>query len=68
MDGSEVRKKSPVEYKDQVKGKLTEMTAQEVADRLGISLHAVTQLEKKALAKARRLINARLSKQDILPD
>lgn len=63
-----MRKKSPVEYKDQVKGKLTEMTAQEVADRLGISLHAVTQLEKKALAKARRLINARLSKQDILPD
>lgn len=68
MDGCEVRKKAPVEYKDKVKGKLTEMTTQEVADHLGISRHAVTQMENKALAKARRLIKARLNKQDILPD
>lgn len=69
MDGSEVRiKKSPVEYKDEVKAKMTEMTTQEVADKLGISRHAVTQMENKALAKARRLIKARINKQDILPD
>lgn len=69
MDGSEVRiKKSPVEYKDEVKAKMTEMTTQEVADKLGISRHAVTQMENKALAKARKLIKARVAKQDILPD
>lgn len=63
-----MRKKAPVEYKDKVKGKLTEMTTQEVADQLGISRHAVTQMENKALAKARRLIAARVKQQDILPD
>ena len=68
MDGSEVNKKRPQDYKDQLKRQMTEMTTQEVADEIGVSRHAVTQMEKKALAKARRLINARLSKQDILPD
>lgn len=61
-------KKLPQHYKDKVKAEMTVMTTQEVADKLGVSKAAVIQVERKALNKARKLINARVKKQDILPD
>jgi hypothetical protein len=61
-------KKLPQHYKDKVKKEMTVMTAQEVADKLGVSKAAVLQVERKALTKARKLINARVKQRDILPD
>jgi DNA-directed RNA polymerase sigma subunit (sigma70/sigma32) len=61
-------KKLPQHYKDKVKKDMTVMTAQEVADKLGVSKAAVLQVERKALAKAKRIVKARVKQQDILPD
>jgi DNA-directed RNA polymerase specialized sigma subunit len=61
-------KKLPQHYKDKVKKEMTVMTTQEVADKLGVSKAAVIQMERKALTKARKIIDARMKKQDILPD
>ncbi len=61
-------KKLPQHYKDKVKKEMTVMTTQEVADKLGVSKTAVIQMERKALTKARKIIDARMKKQDILPD
>jgi DNA-binding XRE family transcriptional regulator len=47
---------------------LTTMTADEVAKKLGITKQAVLDLERKAMAKAKRIVKARVKKQDILPD
>lgn len=45
-----------------------EMTAQEVADHFGVSRQAIADIERKALVKARKLIERKLNKQDIIPD
>ena len=44
------------------------MTAEEVAKKLGVTKQAVLDLERRAIAKAKRIVKARVNKQDILPD
>lgn len=68
MDGSEVNKKRPQDYKDPIKKQMTEMTTQEVADILGVSKTAIIDIERRALAKAKRIVKARVKQNDILPD
>lgn len=68
MDGSEVNKKRPQDYKDPLKRQMTEMTTQEVADILGVSKTAIIDIERRALAKAKRIVKARVKQIDILPD
>lgn len=45
-----------------------EMTAQEVADHLGVTRQNVADIEKRALRKALKMLQWKLDKQDILPD
>ena len=45
-----------------------EMTQQDIANVLGNSRKGVSLIEERALKKAREFIEARMKKQDILPD
>jgi DNA-directed RNA polymerase sigma subunit (sigma70/sigma32) len=45
-----------------------EMTAEDVAKVFGVSRQQIANIEKRALAKARKLIERKLNKQDIIPD
>jgi DNA-directed RNA polymerase sigma subunit (sigma70/sigma32) len=54
--------------KDPLKFGLTEMTLKEVSKAMGLSRVGVSDIEARALKKARKLIEARMKKQDILPD
>jgi DNA-directed RNA polymerase sigma subunit (sigma70/sigma32) len=60
MDGCEVKRKDKMD--------LTTMSLEDVAKRLGVTKQAVIDVERKALAKAKRIVKARVKKQDILPD
>ena len=63
-----MNKKRPQDYKDPIKKQMTEMTTQEVADILGVSKTAIIDIERRALAKAKRIVKARVKQNDILPD
>lgn len=54
--------------KDPMKFGLTEMTLREISEVLNISRITVCDTEARALKKAREFIEARMSKQDILPE
>lgn len=45
-----------------------EMTAEDVAKEFGVSRQQIANIERRALAKARKLIERKLNKQDIIPD
>lgn len=45
-----------------------EMTAQDVADELGVSRQTIADIERRALKKIRKMLKAKFDKQDLLPD
>lgn len=45
-----------------------EMAAEEVAKEFGVSRQQIANIERRALAKARKIIERKLSLQDIIPD
>jgi len=45
-----------------------DMTQQDIANVLGNTRKGVSLIEERALKKAREFIEARMKKQDILPD
>lgn len=45
-----------------------EMTAQDVADEMGVSRQTIADIERRALKKIRKMLKAKFNKQDLLPD
>lgn len=45
-----------------------EMTAQDVADEMGVSRQTIADIERRALKKIRKMLKAKFDKQDLLPD
>lgn len=44
------------------------MACEEIAQQFGVSRQAIADIERKALAKARKIIERKLKAQDIIPD